>query len=602
MSETAAEPISDNLFVYRDTCNVYVVRKGRDCLLVDSGSGSILGELPGIGMRRVEWVLHTHHHRDQCQGDHLLSRKTRIAVPFHERPLFEAAENFWRNKQIYDSYNDQSTYFALTRSIRVDASLVDYETFTWRGYSFHILPAPGHTHGSVCLLGEVDGTKVAFTGDMIHSPGKVWSLTELQHSYGGVEGVDLNAFSLRDLARQRPDLLLPSHGEPMRNADAAIRKTIDNLREYHRYVSFQPLTIDKPLKQVLPHLLVAPHACCTFYALLSKSGRAMLIDYGAASGNHFYAHLRQFESWEFQRFVEHSIHELRENWGVKSVDVVIPTHYHDDHTCGIPHLQKRHGVQLWALDRMVDILENPHRYNVPCLLPYAMKVDRPIADGEMVQWEEYRLTVVHFPGQTEYHMAMGVDIDGKRVVFVGDSIHDMGKALTQPIIHRNLVTAESHAKCAQRLVELKPDFLAHGHGGWFAVDDAKVRTLVDRAAGTNMMFDSILPPPSVIGVSPGWLRLVPYQSSVEAGGRVELALEMRNHFGRRVALEARPITPRGWSSRPEVGLAEIDEDQVGRVPFSIAVGRKKDRYALAADVRLDSRLLGQIVEAIVTVT
>ncbi len=587
--------------MFPDTCNVYVVRDGDSCLLVDTGSGAALERLSSIGVSHIEWVLHTHHHRDQCQGDQLLPKETKIAVPFHERALFEDAENFWRNKQIYDSYNDQSTYFTSIANTRVDDVLRDYETFQWQNQGFKVLPAMGHTHGSVVLLSRIEERVVAFTGDLIHSPGKVLSLTELQHSYGGPEGVDLNAYSLRDLSFERPDLLLPSHGQPMDDPEAAIPQTIENLRRYHRHLSGQPLTIDKAFKQLLPHLLIASHACCTCYVLLSESGKALLIDYGAASFNHFYAHLRQFESWEVQRFVEHSIRDLKEVWGVKSIDVVIPTHYHDDHTCGIPHIQKHHGVKLWALDRMVNILENPGEYNAPCLLPYPMKVDRPIPDGESVAWEEYTLKVVHFPGQTEYHMAMAVDVDGKRVVFTGDSVQDAGPRLAQPVIHRNVVTAESHEKCARVLAELRPDVLAHGHGGWFEVNEEKVKTLSERARQTRELFETLLPEPSAIGVNPAWTRLVPYQSSAQLGGVVPMEIEVHNYFGRAIKVACAIAVPEGWLATPSLAEMTIPEDGTKRLSFEVRVGGESGRFAIAADLAVDGKRLGQVTEAIVEV-
>src|SRR5436190_10311488 len=53
------------LYVWTDTCNVYVVKDGEDALLVDLGDGSVLEHLAEIGVQRVEWVLFTHHHREQ---------------------------------------------------------------------------------------------------------------------------------------------------------------------------------------------------------------------------------------------------------------------------------------------------------------------------------------------------------------------------------------------------------------------------------------------------------------------------------------------------------------------------------------------------------
>ena len=46
----------------------------------------------------VEWVLHTHHHRDQCWGTpRLREHGAKVAVPEYERHLFDQAELFWQN-------------------------------------------------------------------------------------------------------------------------------------------------------------------------------------------------------------------------------------------------------------------------------------------------------------------------------------------------------------------------------------------------------------------------------------------------------------------------------------------------------------------------
>src|SRR5687767_6398339 len=57
-----------NLFVWTDTCNVYVLREGDAALLIDLGDGSVLDRLPDLGVKTVEWVLFTQHHRENTQG------------------------------------------------------------------------------------------------------------------------------------------------------------------------------------------------------------------------------------------------------------------------------------------------------------------------------------------------------------------------------------------------------------------------------------------------------------------------------------------------------------------------------------------------------
>src|SRR5215831_7734650 len=57
-----------DLYVWTDTCNVYVLKDGDAALLVDLGDGSVLDHLGELGVKQVDWVLFTHHHREQCQG------------------------------------------------------------------------------------------------------------------------------------------------------------------------------------------------------------------------------------------------------------------------------------------------------------------------------------------------------------------------------------------------------------------------------------------------------------------------------------------------------------------------------------------------------
>ena len=107
------EKLSENLFLFRDTCNVYIVRDGHRALLIDFGSGSVLDELSELGVSQVDWILHTHHHRDQCQGDQLANeRQIPIAVPAHERSYFEEVEVFWGSRQIYDIYGYETKILA----------------------------------------------------------------------------------------------------------------------------------------------------------------------------------------------------------------------------------------------------------------------------------------------------------------------------------------------------------------------------------------------------------------------------------------------------------------------------------------------------------
>ena len=118
-----------------------------------------------VGVKQIDWVLHTHHHRDQCWGTPELQKHgSKVAVPEYEKHLFDNAELFWQTRRTYDNYNDRNTFFTVANNIQIDTTLDDYEAFQWKDYTFFILPAKGHTLGSSALMTCIDGQNVAFTG------------------------------------------------------------------------------------------------------------------------------------------------------------------------------------------------------------------------------------------------------------------------------------------------------------------------------------------------------------------------------------------------------------------------------------------------------
>ena len=132
-----------------------------------------------------------------------------------------------------------------------------------------------------------------------------------------------------------------------------------------------PLRAFKPFP-VSRHFVAHHLTTSSFYAIISDSGKAMFIDYGSASGAHFGNFERATAATDRIRFVEHNIDELKRSYGLKSVDVVMPSHMHDDHLNGFPHLMRRYGTSIWCYENMLDILENPRGHNLGCIL-LAMK-------------------------------------------------------------------------------------------------------------------------------------------------------------------------------------------------------------------------------------
>jgi hypothetical protein len=126
----------------------------------------------------------THHHRDQGQGLPLaVEHGARIHVPPVEIELFDRVEEMWESRQLDNDYNLRQDRFSLLESVPVHAAVPEYRELHLGAITVRVIPTPGHTIGSVTYLLDLGGSVVAFTGDLIHSPGKVVSLAATQWSY-----------------------------------------------------------------------------------------------------------------------------------------------------------------------------------------------------------------------------------------------------------------------------------------------------------------------------------------------------------------------------------------------------------------------------------
>ncbi len=605
------ERITDNLYAFEDTCTVYIVRDGTNCVLIDFGSGKVLDHLRELGISKVDWILHTHHHRDQCQGDQTaVERGIPVAVPAHERHLFADAENFWRNRRVFHLYYVRNDFNTVTQNIPVARPLADYSTFRWGKTDFFVLPAPGHTLGSIALIANIDGRKVAFTGDLMYAPGKILNLYDTQVNYGGSEGIDLGIYSLARLREQSPGLVCPSHGKPLNDPDQGIAQTIRALADYYRFqTGNDPVEENRPYA-VSPHLVCHYLTTSSFYAILSDSGKAMFVDYGSASGLHFGNFERATATTDRIRFVEHSIDYLKEHHGMKSVDVAMPSHMHDDHINGFPHLIRRHGANIWCYENMVDILEKPRGENLGCILGEPVKVARAFRHGEKFRWEEYEFEVTHNPGHTEYQMALFVSIDGNKVAFTGDAFFPGTRndgAMRHNLIFRNHVENDSHLKSIRNLIDREPTLIAPGHGKAYPVDRPLLLATEQKLRKQQELFAQVLPEGETnFGMDPSWVKIYPYQMLLARGQKQRAEVRVQNYRSSTMKMEVALIMPQEWRIEPDVLRFDVAANGKAVRQFEITIPRgweaPSPRFAVAADVMSDGKYLGQITEAVVEIS
>jgi len=607
---SAPRRISENLFVLEDTCNVYVVRNGSSGLAIDFGSGAILRHLPELGISSLDWILHTHHHRDQAQGDDLaVDRRVPIAVPAHEREYFDDVERFWQNRRIFELYYVRNDFFSLTTNVPVAAVLHDYETFRWKGYDFFIQPTPGHTPGSITLIATIDGNKVAFSGDLMQAPGKVRTLYDLQYFYGEHEGADLSAYSLTELKKHRIDTLCPSHGAVMNDPGRGMQELIEKLSGWFAYWKSWSGSLGNKGRQLTPHVIAHYQTMSSFYTVISESGNALLIDYGLPGWNAFYSFRDSTTTHDRLRFLEHSIEEMRAQYGLRSVDVAIASHMHDDHIGGFPYLSRRYGTKLWIFENFVEIVSNPKGRNLGCTLGEALRVDRVIRDRETFRWEEFEFTAVHSPGHTDYQMALFSTIDGVKIGFTGDAFfHDADRPfeIRHNLIFRNRVNVGDHLKSVDNLFEFRPEILCPGHGEPFLLDMNMVADFRTKLMKQDEFCRGLIADPDTdVGMDPSPVEIFPYQSVVAPGESCHYEVRARNHWRKPIELSIALILPEGWTCRPAITKLNVAPQGRQRAGVEITAPRNfhasQRRIAIAADVFADGRYLGQIAEALIDI-
>jgi glyoxylase-like metal-dependent hydrolase (beta-lactamase superfamily II) len=599
----ALEQLSESLFRFRDTCNVFVLRGGKEAVLIDFGSGDVLDELATIGVERATDLLVTHHHRDQVQGlGRAVEAGVRIWVPLVEQDLVAGVEEHWQARELANSYNNRQDRFSLLESTPITGTLSDYGSFTLPGGSLAVLPTPGHTVGSITLLGEVDGRRVAFTGDLIAGPGKVWSLAATQWTYNGAEGVAASIASLLELRDHHAELLLPSHGDPIDRPGEAIDLLVERLGRLLELRRERPRSLKlrlRPYEAISRHLLMNRTSVAYSYVLLSESGHALLFDFGydfvtgQASGSDRAA----------RRPSLYTIPILKSDWGVRRIDAVVLSHYHDDHVAGCNLLRSVEGAEVWAAENFVDVLEQPHRYDLPCLWYDPVPVDKALPIGTPVRWREYELTLYHQPGHTLYGAAIAFEVDGARVLVAGDQVGDTdGRMLNY--VYNNGFRIDDYVESAALYRELDPELILSGHAEPFRPDAGFLDDAWRRGVDLAGLHRELLPLEDVDLEAGGpLLRLRPYRTTVRAGAAFELVAEVRNPHAGNEAASVRLQTPAGWSAEPSAYDVGFDSGGRGEARFTVTApaGARVRRARVAADLTVGSRRLGQLAEALVTV-
>ena len=565
-------------------------------------------------------VLLTQARRDVTWAARGLARQgAKIVAPEKEADLLDHPERFWaalREKRFHD-YAQQTTKLP-SRPIPVSRGVKDGDTIAWADLSIRVLDTPGYTRGAVSYLVELDGEKVAFTGDLIRDDGKLQDLFSLQdaipeakiggyHGWAGRLG-ELMA-SLDRIAAEKPDLLVPLRGPVIRDPVAAIGRLQGRVRAvYANYLSIDALRwyfkddhvrakarrvlgpdarVDwMPMAETLP---LPPEiiAISNSRLILAVDRSGFLVDCGGTG-------------------IIEELRKLRTAGKLTSVEHVFVTHYHDDHTDALPALVAEFGTKVHACGSLVDLIERPGDYRLPCLTKNPTKVTAKHDNRDTWRWKEYQLTIFDYPGQTLHHNALLVGRDaGWCAFFAGDSFTPSGID-DYCLQNRNFVReGQGFFRCLDQLEKLPAGCLIlnqHVEPA-FRFSPAQVSRMRESLRRRIPLLADLLPfdDPNY-GLDESWAVLHPYWVTVRAGEAARLALRVTNHSPRERTIRTDARLPEGFQvTRP--GPVRIPAGAEGVFPLVVQV----DADALAglrvlvADVGWEDGELREWTEAVLEV-
>jgi glyoxylase-like metal-dependent hydrolase (beta-lactamase superfamily II) len=615
MIEPPVSEVAPGVFRVVDTCNVYVVRAehatagDRTAFAIDFGSGLVLDHLEQMGVDRITDVLMTHHHRDQAQGlPRAVAEGIRVHVPPVERDLFGDVEEMWQTRTLYNDYNLRQDKFSLLESVRVHDVVPEYRRRTYAGTTVEVVPTPGHTTGSVSYLVERDGRLLAFTGDLIYAPGKVWSLAATQWTYVDNEGPAMTVLSCYLLMERDLDLLLPSHGRPMDEPAHALGLLAGRMRRYVDSRRAYPWDLrarwDNPYVPLTAHLLLNNSSNACGYVLLSETGAALFIDYGYDQ----YTGLPAGRDRASRRPWLASLPALRRSHGVTAVEVALPTHYHDDHVAGMNLLRAVEGTQIWAPANVAEILEAPLVQDLPCTWYDPIPVDRRLPLGESFTWHEYDIMVHHLPGHTLYAAAYEFVVDGVKVLATGDQQVGMGvPGEAREVLnyqYRNRFRIGDYQASASLYRRVAPQLMLSGHWPARWVTDDYLDMLTEEGDEQVRIHHELLPLDELaLGADGVLARIAPYHSRAEVGGVVRFRVSVGNPRPTVQKALLRVVLPVGCVAVPDIVAVSLPPRGQEEIEIEVTVGGPPRRRArVAVDVSIGELDLGQHAEALVDVT
>ncbi len=179
--------------------------------------------------------------------------------------------------------------------------------------------------------------------------------------------------------------------------------------------------------------------------------------------------------------LEDSTTQIRDNieslgFRLEDVEILLQMQSHWDHTAALAEIKQLTGAQMWATAKDAPVLEDggfsdPHFGGRESFTP--VSVDKVIADGDLIELGETRLTVLETPGHTEGSSSYLMQVrEGGRdynVAIANMGTINAGKKLIVYATYPGV--ADDFAATFRKQKALDIDVWVAAHGGQYGLHD-----------------------------------------------------------------------------------------------------------------------------------
>jgi glyoxylase-like metal-dependent hydrolase (beta-lactamase superfamily II) len=217
-------------------------------------------------------------------------------------------------------------------------------------------------------------------------------------------------------------------------------------------------------------------------------------------------------------------------------------------------------VKVWTLDRVAEPIADPTRYRAPFIDARPVKIDRLFKNGDTAMWREYSFRFHHFPGQTEFTMAVETTIDGKKCLFTADNFfHQDQFSGSGGWMGFNRSYPLPYAASARKVLDVAPDWILAEHGGPYVFNAEDYKRRVQWGEATAKAADVI----SISGNhrrdwDPHRIAVEPVIFKAKPGAKLKGTLRVSNAGPKaekaKIELEGRGLTEnQSWSIDAPIG-------------------------------------------------